>query len=556
MDLLPAVLVTKANVDDSRCGGTRSKASAKVSGAAQPPCSRRSTPVVEPLVETRAVSKRYGTTLALDNVSMRVAAGPLGRPCRPERRRQVDHGAACSPDSTGRTAARSASRASLLRTFGARRNGARSVACVYQKSTIIPELTVGENLFLNDQPGSRLGSINWRELRRRARSELDVVGARRRHRPACGRPHRRPAAASRDRPRAAPGQPLHHPRRADRTARGARDRAALRPHHPAEGRRRHLPLHLAPSAGDLRDLRARGGDARRPAGRRGGGRRPRQGRARRRDGRRIFARAQRADRPRRPLGRAQAKPTSNGSGARPVVLDVDSVSVAGSVRGRLDPRSRRRTGRARRPCGLGQVRARPGDRRTARPRGGRISVDGRPLKPGRVDLPARSASRYVPEDRHASRLLQQPLGRGEHRAAGAPPAEPLAGFRLAPTGGASWPNSMIAQLQIKVSDPEAERRRAFRREPAEDGDGPGARLGPARARARISDGRRRHRLEAGAVRHHPGERMRQCCSSPTRPTSSLICDRVMVMFAGRVVREFTGSWKEHEMVAAMEGVGQ
>ena len=36
------------------------------------------------------------------------------------------------------------------------------VACVYQKSTIIPELTVGENLFLNDQPGSRFGSINWR----------------------------------------------------------------------------------------------------------------------------------------------------------------------------------------------------------------------------------------------------------------------------------------------------------------------------------------------------------------------------------------------------------
>ena len=35
-----------------------------------------------------------------------------------------------------------------------------------------------------------------------------------------------------------------------------------------------------------------------------------------------------------------------------------------------------------------------------------------------------------------------------------------------------------------------------------------------------------------------------------------ICDRVLVMFAGRIVREFTGSWKEQEMVAAMEGVGQ
>jgi len=35
-----------------------------------------------------------------------------------------------------------------------------------------------------------------------------------------------------------------------------------------------------------------------------------------------------------------------------------------------------------------------------------------------------------------------------------------------------------------------------------------------------------------------------------------ICDRVLVMFAGRIVREFTGSWEESEMVAAIEGLGQ
>ena len=43
----------------------------------------------------------------------------------------------------------------------------RRVACVYQKSTIIPTLTVGENLFLNRQQ-SRRGLIDWRGLRRRA----------------------------------------------------------------------------------------------------------------------------------------------------------------------------------------------------------------------------------------------------------------------------------------------------------------------------------------------------------------------------------------------------
>ena len=35
-----------------------------------------------------------------------------------------------------------------------------------------------------------------------------------------------------------------------------------------------------------------------------------------------------------------------------------------------------------------------------------------------------------------------------------------------------------------------------------------------------------------------------------------VCDRVLVMFDGRIVREFTGAWQEHEMVAAMEGLGQ
>ena len=35
-----------------------------------------------------------------------------------------------------------------------------------------------------------------------------------------------------------------------------------------------------------------------------------------------------------------------------------------------------------------------------------------------------------------------------------------------------------------------------------------------------------------------------------------ICDRVLVIFAGKIVREFTGAWREHEMVAAMEGVGR
>src|SRR6202044_2982174 len=46
------------------------------------------------------------------------------------------------------------------------------VACVYQHSTIIPDLTVAENLFINRQP-IRRGFINWGPVWRDAREVLD-----------------------------------------------------------------------------------------------------------------------------------------------------------------------------------------------------------------------------------------------------------------------------------------------------------------------------------------------------------------------------------------------
>jgi simple sugar transport system ATP-binding protein len=48
----------------------------------------------------------------------------------------------------------------------------RSVACVYQKSTIIPELTVAENLFLHRLDRGRLGLVRWNEVRRKSRDLL------------------------------------------------------------------------------------------------------------------------------------------------------------------------------------------------------------------------------------------------------------------------------------------------------------------------------------------------------------------------------------------------
>ena len=51
----------------------------------------------------------------------------------------------------------------------------RHVACVYQHSTIIPDLSVGENLFVNRHP-SRRGFISWSTLRREARENCWTSG--------------------------------------------------------------------------------------------------------------------------------------------------------------------------------------------------------------------------------------------------------------------------------------------------------------------------------------------------------------------------------------------
>jgi simple sugar transport system ATP-binding protein len=48
----------------------------------------------------------------------------------------------------------------------------RLVACVYQKSMVVPSLTVAENIFLNRAVGNDHGLINWRAMRSRARQVM------------------------------------------------------------------------------------------------------------------------------------------------------------------------------------------------------------------------------------------------------------------------------------------------------------------------------------------------------------------------------------------------
>ena len=128
-----------------------------------------------PAVETIGVSKRFGASEALRQVSITIPAGDaralVGR-----------NGAGKStlvgvltgiviPDSgrvrfTGEDAPRPADRA-LWR---------ERVSCVYQRSTLVPTLTVAENLFLNNQPAMGRGWVSWSSLRRKACRVIEEWG--------------------------------------------------------------------------------------------------------------------------------------------------------------------------------------------------------------------------------------------------------------------------------------------------------------------------------------------------------------------------------------------
>jgi len=128
-----------------------------------------------PVAEAAGITKRFGATVALDDVRISVAAGEshalVGR-----------NGAGKStlvsvltgiqrPDSG--TLRFSGEPAPAVGDTDAWRS---KVACVYQHSTVVPDLTVAENLFLDRQTGSGLRPIRWRELRTRAEALLAEFG--------------------------------------------------------------------------------------------------------------------------------------------------------------------------------------------------------------------------------------------------------------------------------------------------------------------------------------------------------------------------------------------
>ena len=125
-----------------------------------------------PLAEARGIVKRYGPTTALADGRLTVLPGE-------------------SHALVGRNGAGKSTLVRILTGLEAPDEGTvrfdgdpappltdrdawrRKVACVYQHPTVVPELTVAENLFINRQP-LRRGFISWRRLQTEASRLLDT----------------------------------------------------------------------------------------------------------------------------------------------------------------------------------------------------------------------------------------------------------------------------------------------------------------------------------------------------------------------------------------------
>ncbi|GAA1543896.1 sugar ABC transporter ATP-binding protein [Dactylosporangium maewongense] len=120
-----------------------------------------------PAVEAVHTSKRFGATTALHDVSMSIAPGSthalVGRNGAGKSTLVSLLTGLQSPDAgaiafDGKPAPPVADRSAWR----------RRVACVFQRSTIIPDLSVAENLFLNRQGGDNGSLVRWGALRRKA----------------------------------------------------------------------------------------------------------------------------------------------------------------------------------------------------------------------------------------------------------------------------------------------------------------------------------------------------------------------------------------------------
>jgi simple sugar transport system ATP-binding protein len=118
-----------------------------------------------PAIEVDRLSKRFGSTQALDQVSFSVARG--------EARALLGRNGAGKSTLVSLLTGIDRADEGRLRVGGIELSGHdKRIGCVYQRSTLIPAFTTAENVLLRHYPRRASGLIDWAMLRTRARESL------------------------------------------------------------------------------------------------------------------------------------------------------------------------------------------------------------------------------------------------------------------------------------------------------------------------------------------------------------------------------------------------
>ncbi|MFD7504979.1 sugar ABC transporter ATP-binding protein [Streptomyces sp. NPDC059850] len=188
------------------------------------------------------------------------------------------------------------------------------------------------------------------------------------------------------------------------------------------------------------------------------------------------------------------------------------------------------------------------------PGGGRVSVRGRPVRPGSVPHAIDAGIGYVPEDRHDQGLV---LGRSVAENATLTVTDQLGPYgTVLPSRTRAFAQRMITSLDIKTS-------------------------GPSQPVSGLSGGNQQKVVIARALAREPSVlvAIRPTAGVDVKSKDALlgvvrdvaaagsgalivsdelddlrVCDRVLAFFHGRVVAEFGSGWSDRQLVAAMEGI--
>jgi simple sugar transport system ATP-binding protein len=124
-------------------------------------------------IDVTGVAKAYGSTQALAGVELKVGIG--------ESRALLGRNGAGKSTLIGVLTGLVHPDAGSVRVRGVvggptEHAGAEPIACVYQKTTLVPGLTAAENIMLGHYPTRAYGAVDWPRMRRRGRDLLEEWG--------------------------------------------------------------------------------------------------------------------------------------------------------------------------------------------------------------------------------------------------------------------------------------------------------------------------------------------------------------------------------------------